>query len=61
MEAFILLLLSVFLVSVYGIGYVSLRLVKQVKKEEKRLFYRTFIVLLALCLLSGTSVTLLML
>ena len=61
MEAVILLLISVCLLSVYGFVYVSLRLRSQVRQDEQSQLKRTFIVLLILVLISGSSATMLVL
>lgn len=57
MEAFILLLISVCLLSIYGFIYVSYRLVRKVKQEERSQFKKTFFILLFLAVLSGSSAT----
>ncbi|MET3505869.1 hypothetical protein [Halalkalibacter oceani] len=57
MEAFILLLISVCLLSIYGFIYVSYRLLRKVKQEEKSQFKKTFVILLFLAVLSGSSAT----
>ncbi|MCM3712638.1 hypothetical protein M3202_00955 [Alkalihalobacillus oceani] len=57
MEAFILLLISVCLLSIYGFIYVAYRLLRKVKQEEKSQFKKTFVILLFLAVLSGSSAT----
>lgn len=61
MEAVILLLISVCLLSIYGFVYVSLRLRSKVRHDEQSQFKRTFIVLLILVLISGSSAAMLVL
>ncbi|MFC0561789.1 hypothetical protein [Halalkalibacter alkalisediminis] len=57
MEALILLLISICLLSTYGFIYVSSRLVGNMRNEEERgQFRNSFFVLLTLLLISGTSV-----
>ncbi|WP_227937860.1 hypothetical protein [Alkalihalobacillus deserti] len=57
MEALILLLISICLLSMYGFVYVSFRLVGETKNEEERgQFRNSFLVLLMLLLVSGSSV-----
>ncbi|TWI56217.1 hypothetical protein [Halalkalibacter nanhaiisediminis] len=61
MEAIILLLISACLLSAYGFIYVSLRLARKVRKDERRQFKTTFIVLLFILLISGSSAAMLVL
>ncbi|MCL7746998.1 MULTISPECIES: hypothetical protein [Halalkalibacter] len=57
MEALILLMISVCLLSLYGLVYVSLRLVGNVKSCEKAQFRNSLLVMLVLLLISGVSAT----
>ncbi len=61
MEAFILLLISICLLSIYGFVYVSLQLLSKVRQEEHIQFKKTFIVLFVILLMSGSSAMLLVL
>lgn len=55
MEALILLLISICLLSTYGVVYVSFRLAGHTRNEEERgQFRNSFMVLLTLLLVSGT-------
>jgi hypothetical protein len=57
MEALILLLISICLLSMYGFVYVSFRLVGNFRKEgEREQFRNSFFVLLTLLVTSGISV-----
>ncbi|ARK29170.1 hypothetical protein [Halalkalibacter krulwichiae] len=60
MEALILLLISVCLLSLYGLVYVSFRLVGNSKNTvEKKQFRNSLVAMLALFVVSGISVILL--
>ena len=57
MEALILLLISICLLSMYGFVYVSVQLVGNTRNEEERgQFKHSFFMLLTMLLISGTSV-----
>ncbi|MFC0473687.1 hypothetical protein ACFFHM_25045 [Halalkalibacter kiskunsagensis] len=60
MEALILLLLSVCLLSLYGLIYVSVRLAGNIQNEEKKQFRNSFLTMLILLLCSGAFATLLL-
>ncbi|WP_035665185.1 hypothetical protein [Halalkalibacter akibai] len=60
MEALILLLISICLLSLYGFVYVTFRLVGHSRKEEKNQFRNSFYVLLFFSIVSGISVILLL-
>jgi hypothetical protein len=60
MDALILLLLSICLVTVYGLIYVAVRLADNIKSEEKKQFRITFLTMLILILCSGGGATFLL-
>ncbi|GAE25887.1 hypothetical protein JCM9140_1908 [Halalkalibacter wakoensis JCM 9140] len=61
MEALILLLISVCLLSLYGLVYVSIRLVGDVKSNEKNEFKQSLFYMITFLLISGLSVAFLLL
>ncbi|MDT8862019.1 hypothetical protein N0O92_17555 [Alkalihalobacillus sp. MEB130] len=55
MEALILLMVSVCLLSLYGLVYVSIRLVGDVRSNERTEFRNSLLIMLVLLLVSGTT------
>ncbi|KHF42044.1 hypothetical protein [Halalkalibacter okhensis] len=57
MEALILLMVSVCLLSLYGLIYVTLRLIGNAGSYEKSQFRSSLLVMLVLLIISGVSAT----
>lgn len=59
MEAFTFLLLSIFLITLYGFIYVAHRLRKENSLEERIQFKRSFFIFSIILILTGSSIALL--
>ncbi|MCK0471164.1 hypothetical protein [Halalkalibacter sp. APA_J-10(15)] len=56
MEALTLLFVSIFLLTTYSLIYISIRLIKEKKKESKKVFYRSFSYIVITFFISGCMV-----